>query len=231
MPFAAGSQQQMLNHYQLSREYQAAIRGTSGLRSWHLTDHYGQNMAYGQPYVMAPQQQHQHPPPPQQQPQPQQAQQSHASQQQQPQQQQAQRGGHPLPSPSPVNAGMVIQVAAHENKAPVAPPSVMVPTAAPFKPRPKKMALLQDPETMEVVDLVKQASGSDATQSSASSTSLRSTPSADSVKAESTAAADAAVPEPAKNLPNVSLLIVTSYPDLILVLISTHTPLLLPWTS
>lgn len=209
MPFAAGSQQQMQNYYHLTREYEAAVRGTSGLRSWHVTDAYGQNMAYGQPYVMA---QQPHPPPPQQQPQ---AQPSHASQQQQPQPQQQQGPGpgpqrHPLPSPSPVNSGMVIQVS-HDpvaNKAGVAPPSTMVPNpaAVPFKPRPKKMALLQDPETMEVVDLVKSAAGSDATQSSASSTSLRSTPSADSVKAEAAASADPAVPEPAKTLPNVSLL-------------------------
>lgn len=192
MPFTAGPHQ-MLN-YQMTREYQhqAALRGTIGLR-WNVSDAYGHpGAAYGQPYV-AMQQPQQQPHPQQQQPPP------------QPPQQQAgpPPRGHPIPSPSPVNSGMVIQVGHETGPNKVAPAAVVPNVAAiPFKPREKKMALLQDPTTMEVVDLVKTVAGDPSSQSSASTT--RSTPSADSVKADAASTTEPAVPEPAKTLPNVS---------------------------
>lgn len=187
MPFqAATSQPQMMNAYHMSREYAHIWRSALLTGSPAVPDGYAHNIAFGQPYVQQPQgQQPQHP------------------QQQQPQQPQR---GHPIPSPSPVNAAMVIQVQDPSAKAPSA--HVPNPAAAPFKPRPKKMALLQDPNTMEVVDLSKPTTTDPAATTTASTTttsvtsSQRSTPSVDSAADQHTA--DSSVPEPAKHLPNVS---------------------------
>lgn len=180
MPFqAATSQPQMLNTYHMPREY-AHVWRSAFLTGAPVPDGYGHNLAYGQPYVLQ---------------QPQQPQAQQHPQQQQP----GPQRGHPIPSPSPVNAsnaGMIIQVQESGAKA-VPPPHIPNAAAAPFKPREKKIAVLQDPNTMEIVDLVKPA----AADSAPPATSQRSTPSVDSVKADT--AADVPIPEPAKNLPNV----------------------------
>ena len=180
MPFqAATSQPQMLNY--LPREY-AHVWRSALLTGSPVPDGYAaHNYAFGQPAYVPPQQQ------------------QHGQQQHPQQQQQGPPRGHPIPSPSPVNAGMVIQVHESGAKAPSHTPNASAPI---FKPREKKCAVIQDPTTLEVVDLGKPD------PPAATATSQRSTPSVDSVKAEP--AAELPVPEPAKTLPNVSFSSLTS---------------------
>ena len=160
--------------------------------SWHTA--YG-SLAYAQPSVMT----QQAPPQP--------AAQQHAP----PPQPQGPTRGHPIPSPSPVtasSAGVILQM---QDSAKVPPPSVPNVAAVPFKPRERKVALLQDPNTMKVVELGGSKAADASNSSTPSASSQRSTPSTEPAKSEAPAAAVAATtPEAAKSLPNVSCSLVAS---------------------
>lgn len=170
----------MLTPYQMQRECRFVTLLPATDRIDLIADAYHNIAHYGQPFVLQQQPQAQQHPPPQPAPGP--------------------ARGHPIPSPSPVNAtnpAMVITQLHDPNAKVSAPGPVPNVAATPFKPRQKKIALIQDPNTMEVVDLK-----TNAADSSQASTSQRSTPSVEPVKAD--VPSDVPAPEPVKSLPNVS---------------------------